>query len=389
MNNMKERKMNKDVAVVGCSGAGLLAAYELARKGTSVRVFDAAEELTPASRTLIVTSKIKELCFPLQNDAILNEIHGFELFTDGKMATIPFVYPDLVIDRSLVIRSLASMAKAEGAEIHMGHKFLRFNGSNGKGLSFSVEKNGNRDEEEKTARVVIGADGAMSRVAESAGWPALGLAHLIQAVVNLPKKYAPDLAKIWFIPDETPYFFWLIPESRQRGVLGLIGDDKETSRASLEHFLEKKNLEPLEFQEAQVPLWSEWLPVRRKIGGGEVYLVGDAACHVKVTTVGGVVSGFLGALGVAEAVLNGGESRRLRALRLELTIHRWIRKLLHRFSQEDYVRLLSLLNKPAKEVLKRIPRDEAARMIWHLVLRQPRLMLFGLRALLEHPGKNH
>jgi digeranylgeranylglycerophospholipid reductase len=375
--------MKKDVAVVGCSGAGLLAAYELARKGASVQVFDSAEELTPASRTLIVTSKLKELCFPLQNSAVINEIRGFELFADGKMATIPFVYPDLVIDRSLVIRSLASMAKAEGAEIHMGHRFLRFNGSNGKGLNFSVQKNGNREEEEMTARVVIGADGATSKVAESAGWPGLRLAQLTQAVVNLPKKYAPDLTKIWFIPDETPYFFWLIPESRQRGVLGLIGNDKTASCASLERFLEKKNLEPLEFQEAQVPLWSEWLPVSKKMGDGEVYLVGDAAGHVKVTTVGGVVSGFVGALGVAEAVLNGGDSRRLRSLRLELTIHRWLRKLLHRFSQEDYVKLLGLLNTPAKEVLKRIPRDEASRMVRHLLLRQPRLVLFGLRMLLN------
>ena len=185
--------MKKDVAVVGCSGAGLLAAYELARKGAGVRVFDAEESLNPASRTLIVTSKLKELCFPLQKGAIINEIRGFELFADGKMATIPFIYPDLVIDRSLVIRSLASIAKAEGAEIHMGHKFLRFNGSNGKGLSFSVRKNRNPNEEEMTARVVIGADGATSKVAESAGWLALRLAHLTQAVVNLPKKYAPDL----------------------------------------------------------------------------------------------------------------------------------------------------------------------------------------------------
>jgi hypothetical protein len=70
-------------------------------------------------------------------------------------------------------------------------------------------------------------------------------------------------------------------------------------------------------------------------------------------------------------------------LRLELTIHRWLRKLLHRFSQEDYARLLSLLNKPAKEVLKRIPRDEAARMIWRLLVRQPQLLVFGLRALFK------
>lgn len=66
--------MKKDVAVVGCSAAGLLAAYELARKGTSVQVFDAVEELNPASRTLIVTSKLKEVCFPLGSDAILGAL---------------------------------------------------------------------------------------------------------------------------------------------------------------------------------------------------------------------------------------------------------------------------------------------------------------------------
>ena len=36
-----------------------------------------------------------------------------------------------------------------------------------------------------------------------------------------------------------------------------------------------------------------------------MYLGGDAAGHVKVSTVGGVVTGFRGALGVVEAILNG------------------------------------------------------------------------------------
>ncbi len=36
------------------------------------------------------------------------------------------------------------------------------------------------------------------------------------------------------------------------------------------------------------------IPVRKRLPRGEVYLVGDAACHVKLTTVGGFVTGAKG-----------------------------------------------------------------------------------------------
>ena len=184
------------------------------------------------------------------------------------------------------------------------------------------------------------------------------------------------------MPEHTPYFYWLIPESPERGVLGVIGANGQPVRRQLDQFLEQRHLEPLGYQAAVTPLYSGWEPVRRRLGEGNVYLVGDAASHVKVTTLGGVVSGFRGALGVAEAILQGGESKELKALRRELSLHLLVRKALHHFQREDYIRVFDFLNGTARRVLGLYSRDEAGQMIWRLCLRQPRLLLFALRSLL-------
>src|SRR5208282_288551 len=156
----------------------------------------------------------------------------------------------------------------------------------------------------------------------------------------------------------------------------------ETQRC-LELFLEKRKLDPIEFQGARIPVYKRWIPVRRKIGGGSVYLVGDAAAQVKVSTVGGIVTGFRGALGVSEAILNGGESRELRSLRRELDLHLLIRKTIHQFKQADYSRLVDLMNASTRRSLSQYTRDEAASVLWHITLSQPRLLLLGLRGLLS------
>src|SRR6185437_6151658 len=92
-----------------------------------------------------------------------------------------------------------------------------------------------------------------------------------------------------FVPADTPYFYWLIPESAERGALGLIGEVGSEARKHLEAFLVKRNLEPLAFQGARIPVYTRWVPVRKKLAGGEVFLVGDAADKVEVSTVGDVV----------------------------------------------------------------------------------------------------
>ena len=372
---------SRNAAVIGGSAAGLFTASLLARQGVPVRVFERIESLEPAARTLIVTHRMRALLGRAAESSIVNEIRRFELFTDGRAATVALKQPDLIVERRALIQGLADDAQAAGATLELGRRFHALH-PNGRGLILEVERCSDGSREEVHAGTIVGGDGASSRVARAAGWPALETVPLVQAIVRLPKDMPPDTARVWFVPQETPYFYWLIPESPTRGALGLIGETGTETRKLLEQFLEKRRLDPIEFQGARIPVYTGWVPVKRQVGAGSVYLVGDAAGQVKVTTVGGIVTGFRGALGVAEAILNGGSSRELRTLRRELDLHLLLRRSLHDFQQSDYSRLVDLLNAPAIQSLGEYSRDEAWRILWRICLRQPRLLLLGLRGLL-------
>jgi len=369
------------VAIVGGSAAGLFTASLLARKGRAVRIFERAERLDPVTRTLIVTSRMRRLLGPVGERAIVNEINRFELFTDGRAAMIPLQDPDLIIERSQLIRGLAREAQDYGARLELGRRFASLQGK-GPGLELVFERAGSSACERVTADAVVGADGARSSVAKSAGWPQQSTVPLVQALVDLPDGMPSDSVRVWFLPDDTPYFYWLIPESERRGVLGLIGVDGQETRRCLDRFMEQRRFRPLGYQGARIPVYSRWVPVERKVGGGRVFLVGDAAGQVKVSTVGGIVTGFRGALGVSEAILQDGPSPELRALRRELDLHLLIRRSLHRFRQADYSRLVDCINGAVRRSLGRVSRDEAARVLWHVCRSRPRLLLTGLRGLL-------
>jgi flavin-dependent dehydrogenase len=376
------RKNSQSVAVVGGSAAGLLTASLLARQGVPVRVFERIEALEHPERTLIVTHRMRNLLGAAGENSVVNEIKRFELFTDGRSATFELKDPDLIIERRALIQELAKEAQRSGATVELGRRFRGLQ-PNGRGLVLEVERCGDGTREEVHADTVVGGDGVCSRVARAAGWAPLETVPLVQAIVPLPKDMAADTTRVWFVPQDTPYFYWLIPQSKSRGALGVIGVNPADTRMHLENFLKKRGLAPIEFQGARIPVYKRWVPVRRQIGNGAVYLVGDAAAQVKVTTIGGTVTGFRGALGVAEAILNGGESRELRALRRELDIHLILRRSLHDFQQEDYSRLVDLLNDPAKQSLGAYSRDEAWKILWRVCLSQPRLILLGLRGLLS------
>jgi flavin-dependent dehydrogenase len=379
----RERHSSREVTVIGGSAAGMYAAYLLAKSGVRVHVLEGASQLDPRPRTLIVTTRMHDLVGEATQRAVINEIRRFELFTDGRVAEIALRRPDLVIERSKLICGLAEHAQGFGARLMLGRRFLGLQAGAGQ-LELTIERKEDGRRETMTAQTVVGADGAASRVARSAGWPQQSTVPLVQAIVRLPRGMPPQTTRIWFIPEDTPYFYWLIPESSTQGVLGLIGEDGPQTRRGLDRFLEKQQLEPLQFQAARIPLYTGWIPVRRKLAGGEVYLVGDAAGHVKVTTVGGIITGFRGALGVVEAILNRGVSRRLQGLKRELDVHLLIRRAIHNFKQADYSKLVDLLHAGVRQDLAIYTRDEAARMLLRLCLHEPRLLLIGIRSLLNN-----
>jgi flavin-dependent dehydrogenase len=371
-------RQKDEIVIVGGSAAGLFTAAALARGGRAVRVFESKPNFEPDARTLIVTNHFRNQLGASAGTSVLNEIRRFELFTDGRSAQIALSKPDLIIERSKLIPGLAREAQQAGARVSFDSRFVSLS-PNAHGLHLEVESVGRRQELHATS--VVGADGATSRVARAAGWPPIETVPLVQAIVRLPKDCPVDTTRVWFVPDDTPYFYWLIPESSERAALGIIGEGADTKKR-LVRFLEKKGMEPLEWQGAQIPVYRKWIPVKRRIGNGEVYLVGDAAAQVKVTTVGGIVTGFRGAIGVAQSILRNGASRELRTLRRELDTHWLIRRTMHHFQQKDYSHLVDLLSIATRNTLSEINRDESVRLLWTVLRRQPRLALLGLRGLL-------
>ena len=370
------------IAVIGGSASGFFIASLLARAGRSVEVVERADTLDPTPRTLIVTNHMRALLGEVGERAVINEIRKFELFTDGRAAQVPLDRPDLIIERARLIRALAEHAQSLGAAVSFGKRFLDLQ-TNGNDLRAQVEDTRTGATEEIHTDVIVGADGALSRVAESAGWPRCPTVPLVQAIVRMPADLPANTVRVWFVPDDTPYFYWLIPESNERAVLGLIGEEGQETRRCLDRFMDKRGFAPLGYQGARIPVYEGWTPVERRVGDGRVFLVGDAAGQVKVSTVGGIVTGFRGAIGVSESILNGGKGRELRSLRRELDLHLLIRKMIHQFKQADYSRLVDLMNDSTRRSLSQYTRDEAGRVLWHLALSQPRLLLLALRGLLS------
>ncbi len=104
-----------------------------------MRVLERIETLEPEARTLIVTHRMRALLGRAAEGSVLNEIRRFELFTDGRAATIPLKHPDLIIERRTLIQGLAGEAQQAGAKIELGRRFHGLH-PNGRGLVVEVER---------------------------------------------------------------------------------------------------------------------------------------------------------------------------------------------------------------------------------------------------------
>ncbi|MCS7287007.1 MAG: FAD-dependent monooxygenase [Anaerolineae bacterium] len=379
--------MGKVVHIVGASTAGLYAAYRLARKGAKVHLYEAESFLNPAPRTLILTSYfLQVLDFP-PDETILNRVWQFELISANSSTTVTLKKPDLVVERRKLISLLLQKAMEAGVNFHWGYRLKEMEAEK-KGFLLRFETE--RGEEAVSSFALVGADGTESLVARSLRCRSLPIVAVIQAKVNFPKPVSGEKVRVWFDRDKTRFFLWLIPESPHTGVVGLAADEMEEARKVLTEFLSSHAWEPDNFQSAFVPLYLPGTEIMGRCGADRVILVGDAAGHMKNTTVGGVVAGLRAASAIAltfDGRVEPGE--KWRALKRELSLHAWLRCLLDTFSNEDYDRLLGLLNHRSLRVLATYSRDEFVRALIPFLFSQPQWFYLGARALLKYLVSRH
>lgn len=371
------------IIIIGASTPGLFAAYLLSGAGAKVEVYERSGALDFAPRTLIVTDKISEVLGFVPEEVILNEVKYVELFSKSRSTTVELARPDLIIERQKLLLLLARMAEGAGAKIFLGRRFLNFT-SSGKGVNVTFRDSNGCINRQTQADVLIGADGAFSGVARAASHNGHFQTALLQARVRINKEINRDTYRVWFDPARTKYFYWLIPESDEIAALGLIADDARQAGGALKSFLLEQGMEPIDYQASMVPMHKFQYFARVNEISRNVFLIGDAAAQVKVTTVGGVVTGLRGARAVVEAILNGRKTgKETSKLKRELDLHLLVRRLMDGFNDLDYDRLIDFLNKELTEVVSNQNRDDLSRMYLDLVSSQPKLLILGARAFLR------
>lgn len=344
-----------------------------------MRIYEAQSSFTPSPRTLIVTPAWLRLLDFDASEAILNRPHTFELISRNASARIPLHEPDLVIERARFMRLLSHKAQEAGAELVLGR---RFQGLESRNPSLTLRLRGAKDGKRVVASTVLGADGVQSTVAQAAGTDGLERVAILQARVPLPSDLAPHTVRVWFDRQSTRFFHWLIPESDRTAAAGVIADRPAQARSALTRLMSAHDLDPLEYQAAWVPLHPWRFSSIAASGDKRVLLMGDAAGQVKITTVGGVVTGMRGAAAAARSILKGtAYASELRGLRLELNFHTAVRHVLDHLTDEDYDELLTLLNQRGTSVLSQHSRDELTRFLWRLLPAQPRWLVLGAKAL--------
>jgi flavin-dependent dehydrogenase len=313
---------------------------------------------------------------------MLNSIRVMALTTPAARVNVALQEPDRVVERAGLIRLMADRAQQAGAQLYWGACFQGLT-PHSEGAVLHL-KGANGQEITAVAQAVIGADGVSSDVAISVGLQRPLAVSIIQAEVALPPGWDTAITQVWFDTDETRFFYWLIPESAERAVVGLVGDDGAETRAGLQWFLERHGFEPLAYQGAQVAMYHPRLRPWGYVGTAPVLLVGDAAGQVKVTTVGGTVTGLWGARAAAQAILQGTSyAHALRPLKRELDLHWYIRALLERLDNSGYDQLIRCITPAVRDFLSLRTRDEVTGVFWRLPFLQPRLLLLGLRLLLR------
>lgn len=373
--------MKYEAVIIGASTSGLFAAGLLAEQGIQVALFEKAKEIDPAPRTYIITSSIYRVLPNLNEDLIRHKLHSIVIQAEAQVAEIPLTSPDVVVDRRELIMFLYNWAQEAGVEIFTNSQYMGLDSSL---PSPNLRMNINGEENIIQCEYLIGADGIDSDVRKNIFDQKLQTVPLLQAEIDLPADWDDDLTKVWFDAEDTSYFYWLIPDKNRKGVVGLISDPGKDIKKQLNEFMERYNYSPVKFQAGRATLHSHSIEIETSIGDLKVLFVGDAAGQVKVTTVGGTVTGLAGGKAAAQSIYKGSSYRKeLKEGRRELDLHLFIRKLLGQMSTDDYQKLIKYISPPVQSLLSNHDRDRMRAHFWKLPFLQPGFIPLGLKLLLK------
>jgi len=310
--------------VIGAGLAGLQCARLIARRGWRVVLVDRKRTPDQFIHTtgIFVRRTFEEFAFPegTLGPAIRTVVVRAP---SGRAATLTSPRDEFRIGRMQPLyRYLLDDAIRAGAQFRGGTSFT--------GLAFAADRvrvhaGGKRID----ARLVVGADGASSRVAPALGLRAPG-AFLtgVEAVYRI--RSAPQLECL-LDPKLAPgYIGWIASDGEEihAGAAGVPG--RFDARAALDHFRARFGLEPVEIRGGRIPICG----ILPEIATTRGLLVGDAAGAASPLTAGGLDAavrlGAYAAQCIDSVLANGGSLAQIYSgerFRARFISRLWSRKL--------------------------------------------------------------
>lgn len=279
-----------DAIIVGGALAGSRTAQLIARNDRKVLLIEEHEKIgLPCKCTGLVSWRTPEILKNLPKKLIVNKLDTGKFYApNGTYFTLKSKKKSYVLDRTGLDRFLFEQAVKSGAEVRTEH--------------FETFQYDNSHIEVKTSKgtyqtkILIGADGANSTVAQKANLPMPK--NIFVGLQTTASGNFEQNAELWFGKSTAPNFFaWVVPENEE---IARVGVATQTSpKPYYERFLEARlNHNGLKPDVAGIIRFG----VMKDTVIDNVMLVGDAACQVKPFSGGGITYGLIAAQICADAV---------------------------------------------------------------------------------------
>jgi len=273
-----------DVIIVGAGPVGCKTAELIAKKGFEVLVLEEHSEVgIPVQCSGLVSHRIFKLS-GVSKDVIVNKVKKARFYCEENYVELKSKKIVYVIDREKFDKKLAKKCEDVGAKIKTSIKFEGY-----KKVKNFIEIKTSKDKVK--TKILVGSDGPNSIVAHAAGIKVPD--NMLTGIqVTAESYFDSNIVELWFGSKICPDFFgWVIPENENFARVGLA-----SSKKVVEHFNN--------FMKTRIKVETKF---KNKLAGpiryglietsvsDNIILTGDAACHIKPFSGGGIIYGLIGA----------------------------------------------------------------------------------------------
>jgi digeranylgeranylglycerophospholipid reductase len=319
----------QDAVVVGGGPAGSFFAFELAKRGFEVTVFEEHKEIgRPAhcAGHLSIKSLSNLGLYPLPKDIVENTFSAANFYSpNGTKFRVNLSKPvTCAVNRAQFDQYLSEKARSAGAKFQLDTRVQGLQIENGfvKGVKVKQPDSGLT---QVPSRLVVDAEGISSTFVKQAGLRPLKGTALVLAVeleVENVKGVDDNAVEVYLGKDYAPGFYaWLIPRLNGTAKVGL-ATQNGNPKAFLQEFIHKHPVASKQLRYSKVT-HSAFHAIT--LGGAipRVYTngflaIGDCASQVKPTTGGGVIFSLTCAIIAAEVASKALKENDLSANALQL-----------------------------------------------------------------------